>query len=134
MRWSPIGLAMVLTFLLVSGGSAARESAERVSADPEPYFTLPFQPESSPRVLVLLAEPQPLSWLNQITDWNAAPEEALQNYAMLILPVPEEWPGSRMPVIKPDPNTIYTMPMIDPMPGFMALPNSTPSNRDGMQP
>lgn len=134
MRWSPIGLAMVLMFLLVSGGGAARESAVRVSADPEPSFALPFQSESSLRVLVLQGEPELLSWLNQITDWNAAPEESQQDYAMLILPVPEDWAGSRMPVIEPDPNTIYTMPMIDPMPGFMALPNSTPSNQDDTQP
>ncbi len=129
MRWGPIGLAVVLTLLLVSGGSAARESAARAFADREPYFSLPFQPESSPRVLVLKGEPEPFSWLNPITDWNATPEETQQDYAMLIIPVPEDWPGSRMPVIQPDPSTIYTMPMIDPMPGFMALPDSIPSNQ-----
>ncbi|MCL4694805.1 MAG: hypothetical protein KJ060_20110, partial [Candidatus Hydrogenedentes bacterium] len=117
-----------------SARATARESAARVSADQEPNFSVPFQPESSPRVLVLLAEPEPLSWLNQITDWNAAPEETQQNYAMLIIPVPEDWPGSRMPVIEPDPNTIYTMPMIDPMPAGIAIPDITPLNQDDTHP
>lgn len=129
MRWSPIGLALVLMCLLICGGSAARESA-----DPASPFFLPFKAKASLRVLVLRGEPEPLLWLNQITDWNAAPEEAQQNYAMLIRPVPEDWAGSRMPVIEPDPNTIYTMPMIDPMPGGVALQDSIPSNQVDGQP
>jgi hypothetical protein len=69
-----------------------------------PYVTITVNPSLPSRVSVL----------EGITDLNALPEEAAERHAMLILPEPGTWAGSRMPVIEPDPNTIYTMPLVDP--------------------
>jgi hypothetical protein len=71
-----------------------------------PYMTITLNPSL----------PSQVSVLEGITDLNALPEEAAERHAMLILPEPSTWAGSRMPVIEPDPNTIYTMPLVDPAP------------------
>jgi hypothetical protein len=86
--------------ILVDGDSMTAPSGAT------PYVTITVNPSL----------PSQVSVLEGITDLNALPEEAAEHHAMLILPEPDTWAGSRMPVIEPDPNTIYTMPLVNPTP------------------
>lgn len=86
--------------ILVDGDSMTAPSGAT------PYLTITLNPSLTPQVFVL----------EGLTDLNALPEEAAARHSMLILPEPGTWAGSRMPVIEPDPNTIYSMPLVDPVP------------------